>query len=150
MLHDITCHDSKQEASTMWLKGRAGTVILWTFTIFGALTMGLAGLPKFTNPPQWHGFVAWGYPAWFAYFIGGLEMLAAILLLVPQVAPYAACTLVAVMLGALYTVLTKANDLGWHAALMQLAVMSAIAALRFWRGVGTQPTRHHVSPDRAS
>jgi uncharacterized membrane protein YphA (DoxX/SURF4 family) len=117
----------------MWLKGRAGTVIVWTLTLLGTLTMGLAGLSKFTNPSQWQGrFVAWGYPAWFAAFIGGLEMLAAILLLVPQIAAYAACALVAVMLAALYTVLTRPTDMGWHAALMQLAVMSAIAALRFW------------------
>jgi putative oxidoreductase len=135
----------------MWLKGRAGTVILWMLTIFGTLTMGLAGLSKFTNQSQWQGrFVAWGYPAWFASFIGGLEMLAAASLLVPRVAPYAACTLVAVMLGALYTVLTRVNDVGWHAALMQLAVMSAIAALRFWREAGAQPTPRHASPDRTS
>jgi uncharacterized membrane protein YphA (DoxX/SURF4 family) len=133
----------------MWLKGRAGTVILWILTIFGTLTMGLAGLSKFTNPSRWH-FVAWGYPAWFSSFIGGLEMLAAALLLVPRVAPYAACMLAVVMLGALYTVLTKTSDMGWHAALMQLAVMSVIAALRFWRGSGTAPTQRHASSDRIS
>jgi hypothetical protein len=42
--------------------------------------------------------------------------------------------LTAVMLGALYTVLTKGSDLGWAAALVQLTVMGAIALLRFWRG----------------
>jgi uncharacterized membrane protein YphA (DoxX/SURF4 family) len=132
----------------MLLKVRAGTVVLWILTIFGALTMGLAGFAKFGNPSQWQGrFVAWGYPAWFASVTGGLEMLAAALLLVPRVAPYAACTLVAIMLGALYTVLTRTNDLGWHAAFMQLAVMSAIAALRFWRGLGAQRTRPHASAD---
>jgi uncharacterized membrane protein YphA (DoxX/SURF4 family) len=135
----------------MRLKGRAGTVVLWILTIFGTLTMGLAGLSKFTNPSQWHSrFVNWGYPASFASFVGGLELLAAALLLVPRVAPYAACTLVAVMLGALYTVLTRVNDMGWHAALMQLAVMSAIAALRFWRVSGTERTRRHASSDRIS
>jgi uncharacterized membrane protein YphA (DoxX/SURF4 family) len=132
----------------MWLKGRAGTIVLWILTIFGALTMGLAGFSKFGNPAQWQGrFVAWGYPAWFAFIVGGIEMLAAVLLLVPPVAPYAACTLVAIMLGALYTVLTRVNDLGWPAALMQLAVMSAIAALRFWRGAAAQPTPSGDSTD---
>jgi uncharacterized membrane protein YphA (DoxX/SURF4 family) len=127
----------------MWLRGRVGTVVVWALTFFGALSMGLAGFSKFGNSSQWQGrFVAWGYPAWFAYVIGGLEMLASALLLVPRVAPYAACTLVGVMLGALYTVLTRVNDLGWHAALMQLAVMSAIAALRLWRA---QPTHRRAS-----
>jgi putative oxidoreductase len=114
-----------------WLKGRLGTVILWILTIFGAPTMGLAGFSKLGHPAQWQGrFVAWGYPAWFSSVIGGVEMLSAVLLLVPRTAPYAATALVAVMLGALYTVLTRPNDMGWHAAFTQLAVMSAIAALR--------------------
>jgi len=117
-----------------WLKGRPGTIILWILSVFGALTLGLAGFSKFGHPAQWQArFVAWGYPASFSSVIGGVEMLSAILLLVPRSAPYAAATLVAVMLGALYTVLTRPNDMGWHAALTQLIVMSAIAALRFWR-----------------
>jgi uncharacterized membrane protein YphA (DoxX/SURF4 family) len=115
-----------------WLKGRLGTVILWILTIFGAPTMGFAGFSKLGHPAQWQGrFVAWGYPAWFSTVIGGVEMLSAVLLLVPRAAPYAASALGAVMLGALYTVLTRPNDMGWHAAFTQLAVMSAIAALRF-------------------
>jgi uncharacterized membrane protein YphA (DoxX/SURF4 family) len=118
-----------------WLKGRMGGVVLWILTILGAVTMELAGFSKFASAALWQGrFAAWGYPAWFANAVGGLEMLAAALLCVPRVAPYAACMLAAVMLGALYTVLTKGSDLGWGAALVQLTVMSAIAVLRFWRG----------------
>jgi uncharacterized membrane protein YphA (DoxX/SURF4 family) len=121
----------------VWQKTRTGAVILWILTILGAVAMGLAGFSKFGSAAAlWQArFIAWGYPAWFAKATGAIEMLAAALLCVPRVAPYAACTLVAVMLGALYTVLTKGSDLGWSAALVQLAVMSAIAALRFRRGV---------------
>jgi uncharacterized membrane protein YphA (DoxX/SURF4 family) len=132
----------------MRLRGRAGTIILWTLTVFGTLTMGLAGLSKFTDPSRWQSrFVAWGYPVWFAYAIGSIEMLAAGLLLVPRVAWYAACTLVGVMLAALYTVLTRTNDMGWHAALLQIAVMSVIAALRFSTRAGDQRTRRSTSTD---
>ena len=133
-----------------WLKGRMGGTILWILTILGVLTMELAGFSKFGSAALWQSrFVAWGYPAWFSKAIGGLEMLAAALLCVPRVAPYAACLLVAVMLGALYTVLTKGSDLGWVAAFVQLTVMSAIAVLRFWRGVGTEAARPRISADRA-
>ena len=132
----------------VWPKTRTGAVILWILTILGAVTMGLAGFSKFGGAAGlWEArFIAWGYPAWSAKATGGIEMLAAVLLCLPRVAPYAACTLVAVMLGALYTVLTKGSDLGWSAALVQLAVMGAIAALRFRRGV---PVRR-ASPPRST
>lgn len=122
----------------MRLKGRTGAVVLWILTILGAVTMGLAGFSKFGGAATlWQSrFTAWGYPPWSATATGGFEMLAAALLCVPRVAPYAAMTLMAVMLGALYTVLTKGSDLGWGAALVQLIVMSGIAALRFWRRGG--------------
>jgi uncharacterized membrane protein YphA (DoxX/SURF4 family) len=129
------------------LNGRTGGVILWILTILGAVTMELAGFSKFGAAALWQGrFAAWGYPAWFAKATGGLEMLAAALLCVPRVAPYAACMLVAVMLAALYTVLAKGSDLGWGAAFVQLTVMSAIAVLRFRRGAGTQPSRPPRTP----
>jgi uncharacterized membrane protein YphA (DoxX/SURF4 family) len=133
-----------------WLNGRMGGAILWILTILGAVTMELAGFSKFANPALWQSrFAAWGYPAGFAEAIGGVEMLAAALLCAPRVARYAACMLAAVMLGALYTVLTKGSSLGWGAALAQLTVMSAIAVLRFRRGAGAQPTRPRISAARA-
>ena len=74
----------------MRLQERSLPIIIWILTIFATLTMGLAGLSKFTNPSQWHGrFLIWGYPAWFAPVIGGLEVLGAVLLLVPRMALYA-------------------------------------------------------------
>jgi uncharacterized membrane protein YphA (DoxX/SURF4 family) len=78
-------------------------------------------------------FVGWRYPAWFAFVIGTIEVLAAIALFVPRLAFYAAALLVVIMLGALYTVIANASDLGWATAGTQVAVMSVIAALRFPR-----------------
>jgi uncharacterized membrane protein YphA (DoxX/SURF4 family) len=113
-------------------------VALWTLTIIGALTMGLAGASKFTSATMWHShFAAWGYPVWSASLVGALEIISATLLLVPRAALYAACTLIVLMLGALFTVLTKPGELGWTAALIQLTIMTTIAVLRL---------RYHGAP----
>ena len=125
----------------VWPGGKTGAFILRTLTILGAVTMGLAGFSKFGGAAAvWQSrFLAWGYPSWSSQVVGGLEMLAAALLCVPRAAPYAACALVAVMLGVLYTVLTKGPDVGWRAALTQMIVMSAIAALRLRGRRATAP-----------
>jgi hypothetical protein len=53
------------------------------------------------------------------------------MLCVRRSARYAACTLAAVILGALYTVLTRENDRARRAARIQMIVLTAIAILRF-------------------
>lgn len=45
----------------------------------------------------------WGYPVWFLYLIGALELAGGLAILVPRTASYGALVLATVMLGALVT-----------------------------------------------
>lgn len=107
-------------------------IVLWVLTVLEALGMGAAGAAKFLNWPLWSGmFESWGYGAWFAAVIGGAEILGALLLLVPRLALYAAGGLAVIMAGALFTTLTKPNELGWQAAAVHFVILLVIAALRY-------------------
>lgn len=61
------------------------------------------GLMKFIVSGWTERFASWGYPVYFQYVIGVLELLSGIGLFVPRVRAYAAAALTLVMLGALAT-----------------------------------------------
>ena len=63
------------------------------------LTAGTSKLLGIVNPM----FVHWGYKPWFATFIGVLEVLGAVGLLVPRIAFAATLGLTLLMFGAAYT-----------------------------------------------
>lgn len=112
---------------------------LWLLTAFETLSMVAIGVAKFTGP-QWPTlFETWGYGAWFAGVIGAIEVLGGLTILVPRLATYAATGLGAVMLGALYTTLTKPNELGWMGAAIHLVVLAVILTAR--RHVRWRPGR---------
>ncbi len=122
----------------------AGGILLWILSVLQFLGMGVAGLSKFQGDTWQVMFVGWGYPEWFAMVIGGAEMLGALLLLVPRVASYAAAMLIAIMLGAIWTVASPANEtqLGPGLPAIYIAVLSIILYARWgrrWRP-GDQPT----------
>lgn len=106
---------------------------LWMLTILEVLGMGLVGVAKFTGTTWVTMFEGWGYPSWFTYVIGAGEAVGAALLLVPRLASYAALMLMVIMLGALYTVLTKDNQLGVAGPLVHMGVLSVIAWGRWSR-----------------
>ncbi len=57
----------------------ARTVFLWLFTALVALVMFLAGTGKMAGVNPWpEFFVAWGYPVWFRFFVGTLQLAGAI------------------------------------------------------------------------
>ena len=86
-------------------------------------------------------FERWGYPLWFMYATGVIEVVGSIALLVPRTAAVAAAGLVIVMIGAVTTHLR-------HAEWLMLAVASIILLLtvaRAWLGYAdirslTKPT----------
>lgn len=87
---------------------RVGIVLLWLVTVWETFTIGIAGFAKFCSAEAWaRWFDSWGYPPWFMSLVGGVELAGAVLLLVPAIASYAASALTVVMLGALFTVVTK-------------------------------------------
>lgn len=72
-------------------------------------------------------FQRWGYPLWFMYLTGLIEVLAAAALLWRRITALVAAGLGCFMIGA---VLTHALHAEWP----MMALATAIMALGFWRG----------------
>ena len=120
---------------------RVGFGIVLALEVLGML---LGGSAKFTAAAWWSArFTEWGYPDGFSYVIGGIEMLAAVLLLVPAWAAYAASVLIVVMVSALITVLVHPGDPTADGPIVHLVLLAIILAVRWqrrWRPGGSDPT----------
>lgn len=77
-------------------------VVSWVFAGLLAILFLLAGAGKLGGGAT-EMFAKWGYPAWFAIFIGVAEVAGAIGLLVPKLTRLAILGLTFVMIGAAYT-----------------------------------------------
>ena len=75
-------------------------------------------------------FELWGYPLWFMYLTGVLEVLGAIGLSVKRVSALAAACLAALMMGAIATHIIHSE---W-AMLIAASVIMSLAAIRAWLG----------------
>ncbi len=115
--------------------GIGGQAGLWLLTAFVAMGLWDAGLGKFTSAAGWqHWFVeVWGYPTWFRSVIGVGEASAAVLLLLPATASYAAALLTVIMLGAFWTVTTKEADLSAVDPMVTAIVLLIVFAARWPR-----------------
>ena len=87
------------------MKGNKIQVVAsWSLQLILGLLFLAAGAGKFLAAEVWiEKFNNWGYPEPFHLFIGAVELLAAILLLVPRTTRYAAFVLLGVMIGAMMT-----------------------------------------------
>ena len=56
-------------------------------------------------------FLRWGYPNWFMYVTGSVELLGAVLIVIPRTRFYGAVLLLATMVGAILTHI-QANKIG--------------------------------------
>jgi len=83
------------------------------------------------------GFAHWGYPDWFRLVIGAIEIVAAILLLIPRLAFFGASALIVVMAGATYTHLVRATGEGAMAA-MTVVLLALLVLVAFARKPGAQ------------
>src|SRR5256885_3501315 len=91
----------------LWGSASTGKLInvgLWILQIGAAGMFLMVGFLKLSGDPQMVGlFDAIGLGQWFRYVTGSLEVLGAIMLLVPRVSGLGALLLVGVMLGAVPT-----------------------------------------------
>ncbi len=108
-----------------------GTIALWVVQVLTAGMFFMAGSVKLTGDPMMVQFFdALGAGQWFRYLTGGIEVGAAVLLLVPRAAVFGALLLVPTMIGAILS----------HALIGGSAVSAAIllaatsAILWFRRG----------------
>jgi len=61
------------------------------------------GTKLIASPSHVANFAKWGYPLWFMYVTGGLEVAAALLLILPITRYYGATLIVFTMIGAIFT-----------------------------------------------
>ena len=84
--------------------GRSGRIALWAVQIALAGMFLLAGGSKLAGAAAMVAlFDAIGVGQWFRYVTGGIEIVSAVALLVPSLAPFGAIALVATMVGAVAT-----------------------------------------------
>jgi len=81
------------------------SILLWIVGASFAETFIKNGFRKFNPEGFWsHSFLeTWGFPLWFMFFIGVLEFVSGIFLLVPKLRPWGSAVLAVVMFGALVT-----------------------------------------------
>jgi putative oxidoreductase len=85
-------------------RSRAVTSVLWALQIASAAMFLFAGGLKLAGVPlmvQEFGVIGLGQ--WFRYFTGTIEVVSAVLLLIPSVAAYGAAALAVTMVGAITT-----------------------------------------------
>ena len=109
----------------------ARAVVAWILSALGALLLIAAGLPKILGQGGWTArFDRWGYPAGFVVVIGVVEVVGALMLLIPRLAALGAAILTVVMLGATGTHLVHGETPRIAVTLVLAAVFVTIAWLR--------------------
>jgi uncharacterized membrane protein YphA (DoxX/SURF4 family) len=85
-------------------RSRAGTIALWTVQIATAAMFLFVGSLKLSGVPAMVAtFDAIGIGQWFRYVTGTIEVVSAILLLIPSLALFGALLLIPTMVGAVVT-----------------------------------------------
>ena len=108
--------------------GKAANIALWTLQVLVALAFVAAGSGKLLgSPPMIALFDAVGVGQWFRYVTGSLEVLGALLLVIPGTTAFGAVLLAAVMAGAVMAHLTVL-----HSAPTAPLVLFALTALIAW------------------
>lgn len=103
---------------------------LWVLTVLLAFAFLGAGGSKLAGvAPNPETFVQWGFPLWFMYVTGAIEVVAALLLLVPRTATLGAGLYVGTMVGAVLTHLKEGDTahVGAPLVLLALAVVVGVA-----------------------
>jgi uncharacterized membrane protein YphA (DoxX/SURF4 family) len=97
----------------------------------GAVTKFWPG-PTFFGPAYSVKFTGWGYPSWFRFVVGGLELGSAVLLLLPGKRFLAAVTLILVLTGAVTTHIVNHDELYQSVAAPTHLVIMMVIALVTW------------------
>lgn len=118
---------------------KIGTWLLTALLSFAFL--GAGSMKVMANPQMVENFTKWGFPAWFLTFTGALEIVAALLLLWPRSAAYAAALLLAptMFFGALTHVVKDGKPGEAVPAVVLLLLSLALAYLRRHQAWRPQP-----------
>jgi putative oxidoreductase len=83
---------------------RTTTGVLWALKILSAAMFLFAGSLKLTGAPLMvQEFAVIGIGQWFRYLTGTIEVVSAVLLLIPSIAFYGAAALAVTMVGAIFS-----------------------------------------------
>jgi len=109
------------------------TKLAWVLQILLAILFVLAGAAKFISPqwPRW--FADWHYPAGSYAVVGLIEILAGIALLIPAAVRSATLLLIAIMMGAVVTLMLHPGGPGLKTPIIYLALLGVVVALRWTR-----------------
>lgn len=107
-------------------------MVMWTLSALLAALFLFGGATKLTGAGLAEASQHFGYPMWFFYLIGVIEVIGAIGLLVPRVAAETGSFLIVIMLGALISHL-RAGD-GFMGLLPALLTLLALGAVTWLRG----------------
>lgn len=122
-------------------RSRKTTIALVVLSILLAGLYLMSGSSKLGGAEQHvKGFAHWGHPDWFRLVIGTIEVVAAILLLIPRFAFFGASALIVVMTGAIYTHLGRATGEGGMAAVAAV-LLALLILVTFARRPGAARSR---------
>lgn len=112
----------------------AREVLLWILAVMLIRVFVPAGMDKFDPSGGWaRAFAVWGYPVWFRFLIGALEVAAVLLLVWPRTAAYGAVLIIVVMVGGMGThVFVEHRPSRVTSELLHLMVASGVLVGR-WR-----------------
>jgi putative oxidoreductase len=103
----MTTNRTANHALATATPGKALNIALWTLQVLAALAFAAAGSGKLLGSPAMIAlFEAIGIGQWFRYVTGSLEVLGALLLIVPGKTAFGAVLLACVMAGAVVAHLT--------------------------------------------
>ena len=109
------------------------TIVTWVLSVLLAAAFIGAGMAKLTSQPMMVAeFTTFGLPLWFMYLTGTLEIVGALLVLVPRTAFIGAGLIVCIMVGALLAHLTHGQVAMVGAPLVLLILAAVVGMLRGW------------------
>ena len=116
-------------------------LLLWALSLMLVSVFLRAGHDKLDDGSGWsRAFAVWGYPAWFRVLVGIVELSAAILILWPRTAAYAAILIIVVMLGGMGThIVIEHRPARVTSEALQLAFSSIVLAGRWRRRIPILP-----------
>jgi putative oxidoreductase len=115
-------------------RSRFKVIAAWLLSVVLAVGfLGAGGSKLAAQPFQVQLFQTLGYPGWFMYVTGILEIAGAIALLIPRYAVVGAIIIICVMLGALASLVTHAQTALLPPTVLLLVLAAAVGFLRSWR-----------------
>lgn len=121
-------------------KHLARGIVAWLLALWLCFIFFRAGIAKFDDASGWsRAFRGWGFSVWFRVVIGVLEVIGALLLLLPRTVAYGTITIGVIMIGA---AVTQAMQHRPHpAAYVMLVLATVLFVLRrkdAWRPFGVR------------